>query len=250
MRSYNIECKSKAKNVKNRETDYMKWGFYYLINILGLVSICAQDKGMIHRDGSSILQLKNSTLLVCLESNQNKLLHYEKAANASDCNAKCKQKIAETISEIKLGRDQFNKAFIKSFKNYYRFNPYVFCYDKDLAVLKKSRFQGNYFLNDSLILESQQKINPDSLFILIKTTSPNGGSEVWMFQTSDGLLLEHGFPFINENNFKSNLTRISSSDHIQKNVKNWLRRLNKDLFKFYNKIQMKNAEAAFELEKM
>lgn len=228
----------------------MKWGFYYLINILSLVSIDAQDKGITHRDGSSILKLKNSTLLVCLESHQNKILHYEKAASASDCNAKCKQKIAETITEIKTGRDQFNKAFIKAFKNYYRFNSYVFCYDKDLAEVKKNRFKGNFFLNDSLILESQQIINPDSLFILIKTTSPNGGSAVWMFQTSDGMLLDHGFPFINENNFKSNLTRISSSDHILKNVKYWLRNLNKDLFKYYSKIQIKNAEAAYEFEKM
>lgn len=228
----------------------MKWGFYYLINILGLVSICAQDKGIVDKDGSSILKLKNSTVLICLESHQNKLLHYEKAANASDCNAKCKQKIAETITEIKASRDQFNKAFIKAFRNYYRFNSYAFCYDIDLAELKKNRFEGDYFLNDSLILERQIKINPDSLFTLIKTTSPNGGSEAWLFQTADGILLDHGFPFINENNFKSNLTRISSTDHIQKNVKYWLRNLNKDLFKYYGKIQIKNAEAAYEFEKM
>ena len=97
----------------------MKWGFYYLINILGLVQICAQNKGTVSMDGPSILKLKNSTLLVCLESHQNKLSHYKKAASASDCNAKCKQKIAENIAEIETSRDLFNKAFIKAFKNYY-----------------------------------------------------------------------------------------------------------------------------------
>ena len=228
----------------------MKWGFYYLINILGLVQICAQNKGTVSMDGPSILKLKNSTLLVCLESHQNKLSHYKKAASASDCNAKCKQQIAENIAEIETSRDLFHKAFIKAFKNYYKFNSYVFCYDMNLAELKLNQFKGTYFLNDSLISESQSKINPDSLFILFKTTTPNGGSEAWMFQTSDGILLDHGFPFINENNFKSNLTRIASTDHIQKNVKNWVRNLNKDLTKYYYKIQSKRADGAYEFEKL
>lgn len=223
---------------------------FYFINILFSICLQAQSSGDLFINDQAILVLRKGNLLVRLESKENKINFLENELNKNDCDAKCKTKIREELNEIFSDRDTFNSQFIRSFKQYFKFCPVYFYYDKDHQQLQNSNFKGTYFLDANLATISNNDFLADSILILKKDLTPNSENEGWLFQNAQGKTLRSGFPFISQNNFTTMMNRISYSNHIKQNCNYMVKKLNKKLFSFLHDVREKqlDAQSAFDDE--
>jgi hypothetical protein len=177
----------------------------------------------------SIAKLHKGNLLVRLESKENKIRFFENEMTLKDCNDKCKQELSMQIEDVKTERDKFNLQFMESFQNYFTFCPVYFYYDKDHQDLLNSKFKGNLYLDRNLNYTTINSINKDSILILKKDLSPYSENEAWLFQTSEGITLKDGFPYVIENDYKTIFNWLSSKDHVKLNCDYMVRKLNKKL---------------------
>jgi hypothetical protein len=206
--------------------------YFYFINILFCFHLKAQVNPNNFTNEINIAKLSKGNLLVRLESKENKINFLQKQITAKDCNDKCKARLERQIQEIRVARDSFNRQWINSFKAYFTFCPVYFYYDKDHEELKKSKFKGNFFVDENLNVININRINQDSILILKKDITPNSENEGWLFQTIDGVTLQDGFPYITVNNSKTIFNWISSSNHKKLNSDYLIQKLNTDLYAY------------------
>lgn len=222
----------------------MSKAIYYIINIL-IINLSLAQESSVHPqnilNAESIEKLKSGRLLVRLESRENKIEFLQKQLNATNCDASCRKRIGDELNNEITDRDSFNLNFIKAFRKYFIFCPVYFYYDKDHQSLLQSNWHGKYYLDDQLQL-TDLAFHHDSLMILKKEFTPNSENEGWLFQTVNGITLKNGFPYINENNFKTFLTRITYADHDRKNCEYLVRKLNKNLFRYYTDAAIRKVE--------
>ncbi|MBK9109804.1 MAG: hypothetical protein IPM92_15890 [Saprospiraceae bacterium] len=228
-----------AKNAKLGYSGYISTLLLYFFNTLCLP---AQDISDQLINDPAIRKMKSGYILIRLESFDKKIQYIKQSLESEKCNLSCKEKKQKEIKEIEVARDQFNKAFIQAFRKYLSFSKISFYYDKNHQMLKQNQFSGTLFIDDSLLMTTGGPFPMDSLFILAKDKTPESESEGWLFQDSNGNPLRKGFPFITQHNLKTLVNYFSSSDHLKKNCTHMVKKLNKDLFNFYHKAEMKRME--------
>ncbi len=221
-----------------------------LLFFFNIWSLRAQEAQNPFLEEEAIRKLKSGIILVRLESMDKKLQFLERSMENKECNESCKKKIQKDIEEVRLARDQFNKTFIWAFRTYFSFSKVLFYYDNQHSTLQQKRFTQFQFTGDSLELLPPATVHKDSLLILKKDITPDSENEGWLFQTSEGFTLKSKFPFITENNAKTLINRLASSDYLKKNCRYMVKKLNKDLFKFYWKTEEKRLEGRKEFERM
>lgn len=228
-----------AKNANLVYSGYIWMLLLYFFNTLWLSAQNIQDP---LANQMAIRNMKTSSVLVRLESFDKKLQYIKQSIQSEKCNEACKAKKNKEIEEILKSRDQFNRAFIEAFRKYYQFSKVYFYYDKDHHELRQNKFEGTLFIDDSLQYCSGGPFPTDSVYILGKGKTPESEAEGWIFQYPDGIAMQKGFPFITQNNAKTLITYFSSSDHLKKNCNYIVKKLNKDLFSYYHKTEMKRME--------
>lgn len=228
-----------AKNAKLGYSGYICTLLLYFFNTLCLSAQEISDQLI---NDPAIRKMKSGYILVRLESFDKKIQYIKQASESEKCDLRCKEKKQKEIKEIEGARDQFNKAFILAFRKYFSYSKISFYYDKDHQQLKQNEFTGKLYLNDSLLSTSGGPFPLDSLFILAKDKTPESEAEGWLFQDANGNSLRKGFPFITQNNLKTLVNYFSSSDHIKKNCSHMVKKLNKDLFSYFHKAEMKRME--------
>ncbi len=216
---------------------------FYLINILFCICLQAQSSGELFDHDQAIINLRKTHLLVRLESKDHKIKFLQKELEKKNCDEKCRSSIEEQIQDIIASRDTFNIQFIRSFKQYFKFCPVYFYYDKDHEQLLQSEFNGSHFLDATLAYISVRSKSKDSILILKKDITPNSENEGWLFQTVDGKTFRHGFPFISQNNFTTMMNRIAYSNHIMQNCNYMVKKLNKKLFSYLHDVKAKQMDA-------
>ncbi len=221
-----------------------------LLFFFNIWPLAAQEAQNPFLEEEAIRKLKSGTLLVRLESLEKKLQFLERSMEHAECDASCKKKIQEDIEEVRLARNQFNKEFITAFRTYFSFCKVYFYYDNQHSVLLQKRFADFSFIGDSLNELPPTTVSKDSILILKKDLTPDAENEGWLFQTTDGFTMKSKFPFITENNAKTLINRLASSDYLKKNCRYMVKKLNKDLFKFYWKTEEKRLEGRKEFERM
>jgi hypothetical protein len=206
--------------------------YFYIINILFCINLQAQEVSDLFLNESSKELLHKGKLLVRLESKDKKIQFLTKEMNTHDCNTKCRKRLEDQINDIIHTRDTFNVQFMESFKNYFKFCPVYFYYDKNHQELIDAQFKGNYFLDEKLNTINITTINKDSILILKHDLTPESENEGWLFQTTDGITLRNGFPFINEHNSVTLLNSIVNKDHQKLNCDYLIKRLNRELYAY------------------
>lgn len=231
-----------AKNVKFTLFQYIVILFLFFFNIF---TIRGQSEVNPFINEESIRKLKSGYLLVRLESFEKKIQHYELAKDRASCDENCRKKIQDKVNEIQKDRDHFNIEFIHAFKKRFDFCPVKFYYDKDHTSFSDSGFSNIILLDDSLNTLNTVWTAVDSFLILKKDHTPQSENEGWLFQTKEGTTLDSGFPFISSNNAKTLMNYFSMSNHIKKNCDHLVRKMNKELHKYYFKTERKRMEAKF-----
>lgn len=228
-----------AKNVKFTLFQYIAILFLFFFNIF---SAGGQSDINPFINEESIRKLKSGYVLVRLESFEKKIQHYELAMSQSSCNEKCRERIQDKIDEILKNRDHFNIEFIKAFNKRFDFCKVLFYYDKDHTRLADNGFSTLVLVDDSLNTFETNWTAVDSFLIFKKGHTPQSENEGWLFQTKDGSTLDSGFPYISSNDAKTLMTYFSSSNHIKKNCDHMVRKINKELHKYYYKTERKRME--------
>jgi hypothetical protein len=237
--AFSIKRESMAKNANLAYSGYICMLLLYFFNTLLLSAQHIYDP---LANQYAIRKMKSANVLVRLESFEKKLQYIKHFIDSEKCDSICKQKKNKEIEETLKSRDRFNRTFIESFRKHYQFSNVYFYYDKDHHILRQHKFEGEFYLDDSLKNISAGPFSMDSLFILGKGITPESEAEGWMFQNAEGTPMQKGFPFIIQNNAKTLITYFSSSDHVKKNCIHMVKKLNKDLFRFYHKAELKRME--------
>jgi hypothetical protein len=185
--------------------------FYYIINIFVVTLLKSQSPEDLLINQITLTKLEHGSLLVLLESKENTIQFLQNQQSLKNCDEKCRSDIQKQIDEITNERDEFNKAFIQSFKLYFKFCPVDFIYDKDLETLRKQNYNSSLYIDENLLAVNSNHIHKDSLVILKKDFTPHSDKSGWLFQTIDGYVLKNGFPYVIENSFRTLMTRFAHS---------------------------------------
>lgn len=234
-----------AKNVKFTLFQYIAILFLFFFNIIYAGAQPASNPFLYEE---SIRLLKKGYLLVRIESFDKKVQHYERVKNQDSCNDKCQEKIQKNINDILKERDNFNIEYIKAFKKLFNFCPVSFYYDKDHTMFVEKEFSILKIVDEQLNTKEINCSSKDSFLILKKDHTPQSENEGWLFQTKDGITLGAGFPYVNSNNAKTLMNYFSSKNHLKKNCEHMVRKLNKELHKYYLKTEQKRLEAQHSIE--
>lgn len=218
----------------------------YFFNIL--TAYC-QDPALKIQQSQAIRQLKKGSLLVRLESKDKKMKFLRQIMEQSKCDADCQADKQRELDEVLRTSNDFNLAFIQAFHNHFKFCRVHFYYDKDHAALKSSAWSAPLFLDDSLRYITKEISTNQSTYVLYKDVTPESEAEGWMIQDLNGESLGKGFPFVIQNNAKTLMTYFSSSDHLRKNCNYLVKKLNKDLQKYYLNAELKSMEGELEMNK-
>ncbi len=229
-----------AKNAILMRRAAMLLGILGFFNTSTLMSQIAVER---ISGGMAIRKLHSGTLLVRLESHEKKIALLEKLAESADCDEKCRTRRKQEADEISAGRDRFNRAFMKAFSGHYHFSRVYFYYDRDHRALQSQGFGGRYFLDDSLRFMDAGPFSADSILLLVRDKTPGSAAEGWLLKQPDNQPLPPDFPYLTINNYKTLVNYFSDSDHVNKNCKYLVRKLNKTLVRYYSEAERRRQEA-------
>lgn len=215
----------------------------WFLGFFNTFALHAQDAVERLAGDMAIRTLHSGVLLVRLESHDKKSALLEQLAESSDCDEKCRIRRKREADEIRAGRDRFNRAFMKAFSGHYHFSRVYFYYDRDHRALQSQGFGGRYFLDDSLRFMDAGPFSADSIVLLVLDKTPASAAEGWLLKQPDNQPLPPDFPYLTINNYKTLVNYFSDSDHVNKNCKYLVRKLNKTLVRYYSEAERRRQEA-------
>jgi len=186
---------------------------------------------------TAIRELKDGILIVRLTSEFKKLKELNRILEEGDISASTRARLPHQIQKITEERDAENSSWITHFKNEYTFSDVYFAYD----TLRKEALLGNdgrnCFLNQDFEIDLSLSLDGKNFLMLYEETLPESEAEAVVFRDASFQHLSKPFPYyVKTTGFMLVFNSIFKNSIAEdRNIRRVVRKLNKNMEKFYEK---------------
>jgi len=186
----------------------------------------------------AIQTLNQGVLVVRIPSQRKKIERMEEEiflAKDKDNEKKLRKRLQKTIEQ----RDAYTKAMMKAFEQHYEFGPVLMMYDSAWNTLK-SNPDAAVFLSKELTIDPALSLGDrDFLLVRMGNLDPafTSGAEAMIVADSSGTDLYRPFPYYQQANTLGTFfkTLFNAPDAESSNLNRMVKKMNKDLKKFWEK---------------
>jgi hypothetical protein len=188
-----------------------------------------------------IKALHDGTLIVKLPTRSTTINAMQKLVDDPEVSPSNRERLQELIQINKEEASTFMEDIVMAFDSVYQFSDVVFVYDFEFNEIKSGNYEG-IFLNNQL--EKAPSIRPDKrpFFVLrFGSSQPHGSSgiESMVLQNDQREDLSAPFPYYQRINDLSALVGsiLPAPDQKERDAIRIVNKLNKKLFKFYERVK-------------
>lgn len=168
-------------------------GFITILFLLFSTAQLAAQKTQL-RD-SLIQDFRNGTLIIRLNSHENKLKSIQTVLDRADTSPNHRKRLTEKRDLVIANRDRFNQDLVTAFNKYYKFSEIRFIYDQDIKRFQAGELNEVFLGQDLQPLATSQPINGSYYFLGEAITQMSGNSrEGLLVMDKNGDQLPSWFP--------------------------------------------------------